>query len=71
MSKLTHFDETGRPVMVDVSSKDITSRIAVAKGKVRMSMDTLMSVKEQKIKKVMLNKWLNWLELWQQKIHQT
>jgi len=51
MSKLTHFDETGRPVMVDVSSKDITSRIAVAKGKVRMSMDTLMSVKEQKNKK--------------------
>ena len=36
MSNLTHFDESGRPAMVDVSSKDITSRIAVAKGKVRM-----------------------------------
>ena len=51
MSNLTHFDAAGRPAMVDVSGKDITSRIAVAKGKVRMSMNTLMSVKEQENKK--------------------
>jgi cyclic pyranopterin phosphate synthase len=51
MSNLTHFDETGRPAMVDVSGKDITSRTAVAKGRVRMSMNTLISVKEQRNKK--------------------
>lgn len=29
---LTHLDETGRPRMVDVTSKDVTDRTAVAEG---------------------------------------
>ena len=34
---LTHLDEKDRPKMVDVSSKDDTTRIAVASGKISMS----------------------------------
>jgi len=31
---LTHFDEKGNAIMVDVSGKNMTSRVAVAKGKI-------------------------------------
>ncbi len=37
MSGLTHFNAKGEAHMVDVSAKDITSRIATAAGWVRMS----------------------------------
>lgn len=37
MSGLTHFDAKGEAHMVDVSAKDITSRVATAAGWVRMS----------------------------------
>jgi cyclic pyranopterin phosphate synthase len=37
MNKLTHFDDDGNAHMVDVSAKDSTERIAVAKGSVIMS----------------------------------
>ncbi|MDX9996613.1 MAG: cyclic pyranopterin monophosphate synthase MoaC [Phenylobacterium sp.] len=40
MSRLTHMDETGRPVMVDVSHKPRTSRVAAAAGLVRMKRET-------------------------------
>jgi cyclic pyranopterin phosphate synthase len=35
--KLNHFDENGQAVMVDVSDKDITSRTAIAAGKISMN----------------------------------
>lgn len=38
---LTHLDSSGEAHMVDVSEKDVTSRIAVAEGKIRMLPDTL------------------------------
>ena len=38
---LTHFDDKGAAHMVDVSDKPVTARIAVARGAVRMSADTL------------------------------
>ena len=41
MSDLTHIDKDGRAVMVDVSDKASTARLAVAFGKVRMSPSTL------------------------------
>ena len=44
MSNLTHFDEDGRPRMVDVSAKPVTARIAVARGRVRMEPATLQRV---------------------------
>ena len=44
MSKLTHFDETGRAAMVDVSGKAVTSRKAIAVGQVKMAPETLALV---------------------------
>ncbi len=44
MSKLTHFDETGRAAMVDVSGKSVTSRKAIAVGQVKMALETLALV---------------------------
>jgi cyclic pyranopterin phosphate synthase len=40
-SGLTHFDASGEAHMVDVSSKPVTDRIAVAEGVVRMTPATL------------------------------
>ncbi len=39
--KLTHIDESGAANMVDVSAKEVTSRIAVARGSVTMHPETL------------------------------
>ena len=36
MSELTHLSASGEASMVDVSEKDVTSRIAVAEGRVVM-----------------------------------
>jgi cyclic pyranopterin phosphate synthase len=41
MSRLTHFDDDGRPRMVDVSDKPATAREARARGRVRMERATL------------------------------
>ena len=41
MSEFTHFDESGRAVMVDVAGKDDTRRVAVASGRIVMLPDTL------------------------------
>lgn len=45
--KFTHFDETGRPQMVNVGTKNESERRAVAAGFVAMSADTVRKVKEQ------------------------
>ena len=44
MSNLTHFDDDGRPRMVDVSAKPVTARVAIARGRVRMESATLQRV---------------------------
>ncbi len=41
MSDLTHFDDDGRPRMVDVSAKPPTERSAAARGRLRMQRATL------------------------------
>ena len=38
---LTHLDEAGRARMVDVGAKDVTERVAVARGRVTMQPETL------------------------------
>ena len=48
---LTHFDEDGRVVMVDVGDKKITSRRAVADGRVSMRAETLAIVTDKTAKK--------------------
>jgi cyclic pyranopterin monophosphate synthase len=51
MTGLTHFDAGGAAHMVDVSDKDITARVAVATGFVRMSGATLALVAQGTAKK--------------------
>ncbi|MCV2892157.1 cyclic pyranopterin monophosphate synthase MoaC [Lentibacter sp. XHP0401] len=51
MSGLTHFDETGNAHMVDVSDKAVTSRVATAKGHIRMAPETLAMIIEDRAKK--------------------
>ena len=51
MGQLSHLDEQGRARMVDVSDKDTTSRIAVARGTIRMQPKTLGLILEEKITK--------------------
>jgi len=49
--KLTHINEKHNPKMVDVGDKDITKRIAIASGKIRMQKTTLKAILEEKTKK--------------------
>lgn len=51
MSELTHFDERGRARMVDVSAKDETTRVAVARGRVTMRPETVALIREGRANK--------------------
>lgn len=51
MSELTHFNTEGRATMVDVTEKQITTRIAKACATVVMNQETYTLVKEGKMKK--------------------
>lgn len=51
MTGLSHFDADGHAVMVDVSDKPVTDRIAVATGSVVMSTQTLRLITEGRAKK--------------------
>lgn len=53
MSKeaLTHFDKNGNPSMVDINSKEMTKRVAIAIGKIKMQPKTLKKILDIKIKK--------------------
>lgn len=46
MSELSHFDESGKAAMVDVSDKAETTRLAVAKGSIKMAASTLALIAE-------------------------
>jgi cyclic pyranopterin phosphate synthase len=50
-SGFTHFDSEGRAVMVDVSGKDETDRVATAEGSVVMQPETLRLIREGQVKK--------------------
>lgn len=51
MSEFTHVDGQGRVRMVDVGEKRSSKRVAVAKGRVFMSPDTLAAIGDEKVKK--------------------
>ena len=51
MDELTHFNDQNRAKMVDVTDKQITSRFAIATGKIQMHNETLLRIHEGKIKK--------------------
>ncbi len=44
-AKLTHLDDAGNAHMVDVSAKQVTTRIAVASGRVVMQPETLQLIR--------------------------
>ena len=49
--KLSHVDGKGRARMVDVSAKEITERMAVAKASIKMKKETLDLIKESAVEK--------------------
>ena len=51
MAKLTHFSKQGEAHIVDVGGKDVTHRIAIAEGSIRMQDSTLALILEHGHKK--------------------
>lgn len=51
MATLTHFDQDGNAVMVDVSDKDVTERTATAQGSVFMLPETVQLIVDGGVKK--------------------
>jgi cyclic pyranopterin phosphate synthase len=51
MDELTHFNTDGLAKMVNVSDKDVTRRMAVARGSVYMKPETLELVEQRRMKK--------------------
>lgn len=49
--KLTHINDNNNPMMVDVSSKDISKRVAIARGEISMSKAAFDIVINNKAKK--------------------
>jgi cyclic pyranopterin phosphate synthase len=49
--RLTHLDERGRARMVDVGEKQITERVCVARGEVRMAGETLRRIADGEVPK--------------------
>ena len=50
-SRLTHVDEAGRVRMVDVSGKEVTDRLARARGEILMQADTVRLITGNRIAK--------------------
>ncbi len=51
MAKLTHLDAEGRARMVDVTEKNVTTRVAVVRGTVFMRPGTLALIMKKKVEK--------------------
>lgn len=51
MSGLSHFDGQGHAHMVDVSDKDVTARVAIAEGHIKMARETFEIISEGRAKK--------------------
>lgn len=49
--EFTHFNEYGKAKMVDVSEKNETKRVAIAKGSIKMKSSTIEMIKDNKMKK--------------------
>jgi cyclic pyranopterin phosphate synthase len=45
--KLSHIDESGKATMVDISDKDVTSRVAIASGKISFPSEVFKILKTQ------------------------
>jgi cyclic pyranopterin monophosphate synthase len=51
MKRLTHIDSEGEARMVDVSEKAVSKREAVARGEIKVSVETLALIEAQKVAK--------------------
>ena len=51
MSDLTHFDKEGNAIMVDVSDKPVTARVAVAIGKIYVCQEIFEKIQKHEIAK--------------------
>lgn len=51
MNQMTHFNEAGDAIMVDVSEKALTKRVATATGKIRLSQEAFAAVIDRRIQK--------------------
>ena len=51
MAEFSHIDADGKPVMVDVSDKEVTERTATAKGTVFMQAETVRRIVDGGVKK--------------------
>jgi cyclic pyranopterin phosphate synthase len=51
INQLSHLDSNGAVRMVDVSNKSITTRVAIAQGMIRMSLDTFETIVQDKAQK--------------------
>ncbi len=49
--KLSHFDESGKARMVDITDKSVTQRVAVARGSVMMQPETLKLIRMGNVEK--------------------
>jgi cyclic pyranopterin phosphate synthase len=49
--KLSHVDPQGNAIMVDVSSKKIVKRTAMATGLIRMAAETMQAIRDDHVKK--------------------
>lgn len=50
-NKLTHFDSKGNAIMVDVSEKNITQRVAIAKGKIYVNEAVINAIVNDEVEK--------------------
>ncbi|OLO26857.1 molybdenum cofactor biosynthesis protein C [Alkalihalophilus pseudofirmus] len=51
MSDLTHFNEQGRAKMVDISEKEVTTRIAIAQSSIKVNQEIYTKIIEGTFKK--------------------
>jgi cyclic pyranopterin phosphate synthase len=51
MADFSHFDANGNAAMVDISTKAVTQRVAIAQGSVSMTADTLAKIRDGTMKK--------------------
>lgn len=51
MSEFTHYNQEGRPKMVDISEKNETTRTAIAQTKIQLSPALYKAIQKQEIKK--------------------
>ena len=67
MAEFTHLDENGKAVMVDVTDKDVTERIAVAEGRIVVGEEVFRAIYEGTAPKGMCWRAPEWPGSWRLK----